>query len=127
MSKVGLTCIIDDDQVFTLVTKKLLMIKEFSTSIISFSNGEEALNFLFENADCIENIPDMIFLDINMPKIDGWEFLEKIKLLKLPKSVKIYMLTSSINPVDIAKSKTYENVTGYLNKPLKVEDLLQVV
>ncbi len=126
MTSNQLTCIIDDDQIFTMLAKKLFEIKQFCKHTLCFKNGEEALAFFVTNAQNPQNLPEIVFLDINMPELDGWGFLEKMKNVTLSKQVKVFILTSSINPADIEKSKSFEMVSGYLQKPLKLEQLQQV-
>ncbi|MCW3122419.1 MAG: Response regulator, partial [Flavipsychrobacter sp.] len=88
-------------------------------------NGLEALKFL---RDENEVTPELIFLDINMPKMNGWEFLEEYKHLDKQQKARItiLMLTTSANPADIKKAQEIEDVTGYKTKPLSVEMLTEI-
>jgi len=72
-----------------------------------------------------KNIPEIIFLDINMPVMDGWEFLDKFTQIenKLDKTITLYVVSSSINPVDIERAKNTNAVKDYLVKPVTLEDL----
>ena len=103
--------LIDDDPVSIFVTEKLIsknILEPFK--IFSFNNATDALKD-------INNIrPDYLFLDINMPEINGWDFLEMFKPVK--KNPEIYILSSSIDETDISKAKQYDEVKNYLTKPL---------
>jgi CheY-like chemotaxis protein len=74
------------------------------------------------------NLPDIILLDLQMPEFDGWDFLDEFgKIYKsLTKSIKIYIFSSSINPVDISRSATYPFVCDFISKPMKQETLQQL-
>ncbi|WP_339717301.1 response regulator [Cyclobacterium amurskyense] len=103
--------LIDDDPVSIFVTEKLIsknILEPFK--VFSFNNATDALKD-------INNIrPDYLFLDINMPEINGWDFLEMFKPVK--KNPEIYILSSSIDETDISKAKQYDKVKNYLTKPL---------
>lgn len=98
-------------------------------TIIALESAEEGLEYIFSSMDNPSAIPDIILLDIKMPKVDGFEFLERFE--KLPPSVKvlstIYMLSSSIDPYDINKALKSKYVHDFIEKPLtkeKIEKLL---
>jgi CheY-like chemotaxis protein len=100
------------------------------TIVIIKNSGIDALEYL-KSKKAGENIrPVLIFLDINMPRMDGWEFLDEYKQLdkKLQSKVTIIMLTTSDNPVDIARTKAFPFITDYIIKPLtkvKMEDIIK--
>ncbi|ABZ95871.1 Receiver protein of a two-component response regulator [Leptospira biflexa serovar Patoc strain 'Patoc 1 (Ames)'] len=116
LSKVYL---IEDDAVTTFLIKTLMEKFSFASEILTYSNGAEALDALQKAIE----FPELLFLDLNMPIMDGWQFLETIQ--NIPKFSKIptYILTSSVDPSDKSKSVTYPNVVGYLTKPLSKKDL----
>ncbi len=113
-------CIIDDDNLYKLLLKKTICKLEIDTQVISFSNGEEALKGLFDFNSNSESLPDIILLDINMPVMDGWEFMEHYltQKNKFAKDITIYIASSSIASQDIEKSKTFKEISGYLVKPI---------
>lgn len=119
--------IIDDDPISSFINQKIIEKAELTQQIEVVQNGAEALDYLMksfiEDAEK-ESKPDLIFLDLNMPVMDGFEFLQKFKGLdrKYWENVEIVVLTSSKNQSDIDQTKIY-NVRGYLNKPLTVESL----
>jgi CheY-like chemotaxis protein len=90
---------------------------------LQFQNGEEALQFIKSNLSNTNVLPDYIFLDINMPFVDGWMFLEDFEQLKskLAKPMTIYVVSSSIDPRDIARAKNNNNVSDYVVKPVTRE------
>jgi len=130
MSNHGLQiCVVDDDFIYQFAVKKTIEATGLASEIITFSNGEEAINYLQEKKDDIASIPDIIFLDINMPIMDGWEFLEAYRPLEiiLKKKITIYIVSSSTSDSDIEHSKKFSNVSGYIIKPVhkeKFEELL---
>ncbi len=96
------------------------MIKNFDESldVSSYEDGQVAIDKLAEK----KSLPDLIFLDINMPKLDAWGFLEELD--KITKDhVPIYILTSSIDQRDIDKAKSISRVKKYLIKPMKKDEL----
>jgi CheY-like chemotaxis protein len=117
--KVQTACIIDDDQIYVFSFKRLLNIKNICPQLIDFQNGQDAIDFL-SNPDNTEQLPDVIFLDINMPVMDGWDFIEAFGEIKsrLGKEITIYMVSSSINISDITRAKSNSSITDYLIKPI---------
>src|SRR5688500_10807331 len=97
--------LVDDDKIFQLTTAKIIRSVSPSDSILQFENGEDALKYLRDNALHPENLPDFLFLDINMPYVDGWMFLADYASLKniLKKEIAIIMISSSIDPRDIKR------------------------
>ncbi len=122
--------LVDDDTIHNFITEHFLKDNYPPVQVVSFINPEEALSHLSETATNRElRFPDVIFLDINMPLMNGWEFLEEYlnKNLQHISSTKIYILSSSLDPNDISKAQRYPIVSGFISKPLtpeKVNDIL---
>lgn len=129
MKKIDTFCIIDDDDIYQLTTSILLKKTELVKKIIVFSNGLEAINFLKSEIGQEDNIPDIVFLDVNMPVMDGWEFLEEFLLIKstLPKTVVIYMVSSSVDERDVSKAKSISSLSGYIVKPISNQNIIDVI
>lgn len=109
--------LIDDDATYNALNKRMLKKKvEQEFNIVEFTDAEEALNEILEK----NVIPDYIFLDVNMPLMDGWEFLqiltEETEGMNL--DTKVSMLTSSMFPQDREKAFKFDFVRHYINKPL---------
>lgn len=117
--------IIDDDELLCFILKK--QISRYQTLEIwdTAHDGEKALEILAKAGEAERVPPDIILLDLNMPIMDGWEFLEAFTPLKmnLAKQPKICILSSSINPADREKSKIYPEVIEFFTKPLQEEKL----
>lgn len=115
---------VDDDPITLMLFKKIVEKASFAKEIVNAMNGEEAITFI--NAITYEDSkPQLIFLDLNMPIMGGWEFLDLFNNSTYYKlnNTKIIILTSTIDPEDIKKSKTYPNVIEFLSKPITVEML----
>lgn len=123
-----LVCLIDDDSIQHFLVDRLL-VKNGLLRRLFYFNASLALKDIEKHLDDPDKIPDIIILDINMPLMDGWQFLEAYKSLKkkIRKPVVIYMLTSSIDPRDMMRSREYEFVGGFLNKPLTLEQARNIV
>ena len=121
-------CLIDDDEVYKFFMQKMLQIKKLAGEISSFPDGEEAFNFINENKKNPENLPDLIFLDINMPIMNGFQFMDEYTKIsaEIDKKITIYMITSSIDPIDLAHSKTFPEITDFITKPVTVEVLERI-
>jgi CheY-like chemotaxis protein len=123
---------IDDDLVTQLLNKFQLKAAKFCNNIIEVYNGQEAIDF-FRKLDTGElpmaSFPEIIFLDLNMPMMDGWGFVEAFKrdFAHFEEKTKIFILSSSINPADIERAKNERNVVDFLAKPLNAENLKKVI
>lgn len=105
--------LIDDDSDTNMIVEHYILKDNLAKEVVTAMNGEEALTFLRNNAP-----PELILLDINMPRMNGWEFLEEFMKIdeKLREIMLVVMVSVSLNPEDAAKAKKY-NVT-FVNKPL---------
>lgn len=127
--KIRSACIIDDDEIYVFGLKIMMKSVNFCDEIVVCENGEVALDFLKPLTSTPKGMPDVILLDINMPIMDGWQFLDEFTKIKAEKSAKtnIYMMSSSVNPVDLEKVKTYKLISDYLVKPLSKTALEEIV
>ena len=116
-------CIIDDDVVYQFTARKFLERINEVSSIMVFSNGLEASQYLLSNSRTTDNLPDIIFLDVRMPVMDGFTFLEHFKTTKpnLSKPITVYMVSSSLESYDRDKALSYSEVSEYLIKPLTLD------
>ncbi len=112
--------VIDDDDIYQYLTQKELEKSERVKSISIFSDGRKALNFLHEFGSDASKVPNIIFLDVNMPILSGWTFIEEFKSLNIVNKadIKIYMISSSFDRRDIEKAGEYEEIADYLVKPV---------
>ena len=118
-----ITYIIDDDKLTVRLMTMLISKNNFCKEIISFYNPKIALDQIKENSENPENLPDVILLDLNMPLLDGWQFLDEFILLSLKKNISIFIVTSSIDPTDIEMAKKYKMVKSYIMKPINAQKL----
>lgn len=122
-------CVVDDDEIYRFVIKSQLESRKMARKILMFSDGELAIDFFKNTVTNVDELPDLVLLDLNMPIMDGWEFLDEFIMLKpkLPKKVTIYVVTSSINQTDIDRAKRISEVTDYIVKPISEETLLDML
>jgi CheY-like chemotaxis protein len=126
MSSLELTYVIEDDPITATTTKILLEKNWRGERVQTYGNGELALKQLVTALTQGVDVPDLILLDLNMPMMDGWEFLEAFSRLSLPHPICVLVLTSSINPADHVKAARYQNVAGYFSKPLNASSILKL-
>ncbi len=120
--------VLDDSEIDLYVSQRLIEKYCFAKEVILIESAREALKFLHSNADNESELPDLIFVDINMPEMSGFQFLESFSIL--PNSVQekcaIVMLTTSVHPADQEKAERNPQVTAYITKPLSEDKLSEV-
>lgn len=128
MKRINSIYVVEDDPISTYVIKLALDQHPSFLQSLEFKNGQEAADSLSHNIESGQ-LPELILLDINMPVLDGWGFLNTFQEMKL-KSIPVVMLTSSINPEDIEKAQQHQLVKGFLSKPLnkdKLDEILSLI
>ena len=127
MSNFDLTYIVDDDAIFVHLLKKIVSKIDNFKEIKHLKNGYEALCNLklldSENA----KFPDVIFLDLNMPILDGWQFLDELEKLPFKNRLTIYIVSSTIDNNEIKNYKNYSSVKNFISKPTTKSDLIKIL
>ncbi len=117
--------IVDDDLIFQMIATKMIQKAGLDGSPKTFVNGKVALEYL------LSELPDpseiIIFLDINMPVMDGWEFLDQLQSNEQLQAYRVIMVTSSTNDSDRQKAKSYAQISDFFIKPLNIEQLQALV
>jgi len=126
MEKIDLVYVIDDDPLYIFSMKKLLKLSDFCNEALFFKNGQEALEKFQSNIAQNDPLPDLLFLDISMPLMNGWQFLDQLVGLPINKEIKIFIVSSSIDPSDMDKSKSYNIVTDYIYKPITINKMIEL-
>ena len=121
--------VIDDDDIYQFTIAVTLRSIPAVGSTSTFSDGAEALEYIVVHQNDEDKLPDIIFLDINMPVMDGFQFMEEfVELLpSLKKSIKVYMVSSSMDPKDIKRAKRIDEISDYLIKPLNSADIKEII
>ena len=127
--KINCILLIDDDKSTNFLHKIIIEETGVSEKVEAVQSGQEALDYLERKKEGVYPKPDLIFLDINMPGMNGWEFLEEYEKLddNIKGEIMIMMLTTSINPDDEEKAKKTKFINGFLNKPLTTEALEKII
>jgi CheY-like chemotaxis protein len=126
-----IVCLIDDDNIYQYTARVILESTGLAKEIRSFYNGSEAIAYFRDEKNMqADTLPDVIFVDINMPVMNGWEFLEEYHKFcaMLPKNIAVYVVSSSIDSNDMQKSRSYRAVNDYLVKPVnrsKYQELME--
>jgi CheY-like chemotaxis protein len=116
--------LVDDDKTFNFISTRLLELTGMAGNILTAWNGKQALDLFERN----QGFPDVILLDLNMPVMDGFEFLEAFNTLNLPgkEQVKIVILSSSVHPKDIERAQVL-GAHRYVRKPLEQDTLIDIL
>ncbi len=127
MKRLNSIGVIDDDPITVFGIKKMLNALNVSEDIRTYANGKLAIDDIKQMIEDKQPVPEVIFLDINMPIMDGWQFLEEFITLALPDPIRINILTSSIDPADTEnwlyyKEKTH-HIIDYKNKPIRKKEI----
>jgi CheY-like chemotaxis protein len=129
MNKLGCIFLIDDDYPTNYFHRIIIEEVDCAEEIVICQSGQEALSQLTDRMELGQPTPDLIFLDINMPGMTGWEFLERYQNLPTKAHGKVLVvLTTSLNPDDEKKAHLLDGVDGFRRKPLSGEmltDLMQ--
>lgn len=117
--------IIDDNEIDNYIVKMLIKNNKIAEEILEFDNGLKAISYLDSNKDTKENLPEVILLDIYMPLMDGFQFMEKFNEIEsdFTRKCKICIVSSSIDHNDIFKTKLDGNVFQFVTKPITPEIL----
>ena len=121
MSKV--ICIIDDDPIYQFLINKIIGNSEADHEVLFFKNGKEALDYF--TLDLNKNLPEIILLDLEMPVMDGWDFLKEIDKLQIEKP-DIYIVSSSISHEDREKVKAFPKIKGHFSKPINSDKIEEI-
>lgn len=122
-TKYGIVLLIDDDGIDNFINERIVTSTNFAETVLVKTTVKDSLDYLKSNAGDELKLPEIIFLDINMPVVDGFEFLEQFEKIyaandAIKKKCKIIVLSSSVSPEDINRVSLNPRVYKYINKPL---------
>jgi CheY-like chemotaxis protein len=121
--------VVDDDSSYQFLTSRTIRSIGHTNVILQFYDGSEAIHYLSQYADDPIQLPDLLLLDINMPRVDGWMFLEEFSSIKnrISKEINIIMVSSSIDSRDIARARQNKNILDYVMKPVSAEKFRELL
>ncbi len=123
MDKMRSTWLVDDDPIFVFALSKMLKRLDLFAEVFVFENGKAAFDAIEQDPD---SLPDIIFLDLNMPIMDGWQFLEKIENSKVVDRFEILVLSSTVDPSDIDRLGKHTKIKSFMPKPVTLDKLRAV-
>ncbi len=120
--------LIDDDPIFIMICKRYMDICNFADEIIACDNGQKGLDWVKNCLNSGEQLPDFIFLDINMPVMNGWDFLEEVSPLFPDFTTPVYLiiLSSTVNQADFEKAKRFPIIKEFFTKPITLEMFIEL-
>lgn len=123
-TKISTLCLIDDDLIYLYTMKKLIEKYKLCNHVLEFKNGQEAMNY-FNSVTDTTLLPQVIFLDINMPVMNGWDFVKQFTQLPYlnNSNMNLYITSSSIDSADINRARSFSVIRDYLVKPLTLDKL----
>ena len=127
MKKLDCIWLIDDDEIAIYLADKVMQKVEFSKDVEKFNNGYSALKHLEFCININENLPDLILFDLNMPNMNGWDFIDKFRELKGAETIPTFIFTSAISQKEIEKAKLYSCIKGVILKPLCIQKLNKIL
>ena len=118
--------LIEDDQAMNYYHQRLFVKQNFADEVLSYHSAVEALDGI-KNMQLVARL--YIFLDLNMPQMNGWQFIDELEKIKFDTNtqIKLFVLSSSVNPNDMMKAKQNSVVTDYLSKPLSIETITNII
>ena len=119
--------LIDDDAVFVFLTKKVIERSGATVVLTVFTNGQEGIEFIKRIASDPTQLPDVILLDLNMPVMDGWDFLLAYQEIELAKPIALYIVSSSISPYEVERAKHIKEVKEFIVKPIAKEKFIEII
>lgn len=119
--------VIDDDDINIFIIKKIVEKTGFDIDMVAKGNGQQAIEYLQQVLVEELPFPQLILIDINMPIMNGWEFIEAYQELGVKHEVDLYILSSSVYENDIEKTKSYTSVKGFISKPLSMQRLTELI
>ena len=125
-SKINLL-VIDDDDINIFIISKIVEKTGYDVEIVAKHNGQLAIDYIKELTANNLALPHLVLIDINMPILNGWEFIEAYEALDLNVDNDMYMLSSSVYENDIEKAKSYKSVKGFISKPLSIDRLKELL
>ena len=120
MEKFKKVLLVDDDDIVNSINSVIIKHARFADEVESINNVPNAIEFLSKTKDS-EDRPEVIFLDLNMPDKDGWDFMEEYEKLEMNGATKVIMLTSSISAKDEERASSTSHITAFISKPLSPE------
>lgn len=119
--------VIDDDDINIFIIKKIVEKTGYNVDMFSKSNGQQAVDYFKECTELNHKYPDLTLIDINMPVLNGWEFIEAFEAMNITHDIDMYMLSSSVYENDIEKAKSYKSIKGFISKPLSIDRLKELL
>lgn len=125
MARFSNVLLVEDDPITIMVCDRIIKMSDFATHVKSCENGKTAIDYLNQLVGTSNQFPEIIFLDINMPVMNGWDFLEEFENIKDSIGIipRIFILSSTVDPEDYKKAKSFSAVDDFISKPLSKEFL----